>query len=68
MSQPILCKHLRTKSMFIPAVAHELATKPDEHFQHPAHYWCNCTVTETGPDDRPVAPHRCHAARGCFEE
>lgn len=54
--------------MFIPAVAHELATKPDEQGHHSAHYWCNCTATETGPDDRPVAPHRCQAARQCFEE
>lgn len=68
MSQPIFCKHLRTKSMFIPALAHELAANPDEPFPRSAHFWCNCTVTETGPDDHPVAPHRCRPSRQCFEE
>jgi hypothetical protein len=68
MNQVILCKHLRTKSMFIPALAHELASSPNEQQKSSAHYWCNCTVTETGPDDAPVAPHRCQAKRSCFEE
>ena len=68
MSQIILCKHLRTKSMFIPAMAAELASKPEEAAHHSAHYWCNCTVTETGPDDHPVGPQRCRPSRQCFEE
>jgi hypothetical protein len=68
MSQPILCKHLRTKSMFIPALAQELASDPDQLLNHSAHYWCNCTVTETGPDDQPVGPKRCQFSRTCFEE
>ncbi len=68
MSQTILCKHLRTKSMFIPALAQELASEPDQQLSHSAHYWCNCTVTETGPDDQPVGPQRCTPARRCFEE
>jgi hypothetical protein len=68
MSQPIVCKHLRTKSMFIPAVAQELASKPEGQFNHSAHYWCNCTVSETGPDDNPVGPQRCQTSRQCFEE
>jgi hypothetical protein len=68
MSQQILCKHLRTKSMFIPALVQELAATPEAQANRSAHYWCNCTVTETGPDDRPVGPQRCHSARQCFEE
>jgi hypothetical protein len=68
MSQPILCKHLRTKSMFIPALAQELAATPEEQSTHSAHYWCNCTVTETGPDDHPVGPQRCQPSRQCYEE
>ena len=68
MSQKILCKHLRTKAMFIPALARELASKPDDALNRSAHYWCNCTVTETGPDDRPVGPQRCQPSRQCFEE
>ena len=63
-----LCKHLRTKKMFIPALAHE-AFAEDSAGQHdPAHAWCNCTLTETGPDDRPVGSERCTSARSCFEE
>jgi len=54
--------------MFIPALAHELAAQPEGLHTRSAHYWCNCTVTETGPDDAPVAPHRCKPDRRCFEE
>ncbi len=62
------CKHLRTKSMFIPALAHELASNPDAQLNASAHYWCNCTATETGPDDGPVGLERCQQTRKCFEE
>jgi len=68
MSQPILCKHLRTKSMFIPALAQEDAAEPEAFLNRSAHYWCNCTVTETGPDDKPVGPQRCQPTRQCFQE
>jgi len=68
MSQPVLCKHLRTKSMFIPALAHEAAAEPEAQLNRSAHYWCNRTVAETGPDDGPAAPHRCQGGRQCFEE
>jgi len=68
MSPPILCKHLRTKSMFIPAMAQELAAAPEDQSTRSAHYWCNCTVTETGPDDHPVGPQRCQPSRQCYEE
>jgi hypothetical protein len=68
MSQTILCKHLRTKSMFIPALARELAAAPEDQPNRSAHYWCNCTVSETGPDDSPVGPQRCKDSRRCFEE
>lgn len=54
--------------MYIPALVHEQAARPDEPLHRSAHYWCNCTVTETGPDDQPAAPHRCQASRRCFEE
>ena len=62
------CKNLRTKKMFIPALAGELFV---EHGQEPAdtcHCWCNCTLTETGPDDRPVGIQVCDASRSCFEK
>jgi hypothetical protein len=63
-----LCKNLRTKKMFIPALANEAfaGETPDE--PHSAHCWCNCTLTETGPDDGPVGTERCTPERSCFEE
>jgi hypothetical protein len=68
MSPPIVCKHLRTKSMFIPALANPIAGSPEAQQSHSAHYWCNCTATETGPDDGPVGPERCQCSRKCFED
>jgi hypothetical protein len=67
MSPSNLCKHLRTKSMFIPALANatEVEDNPTGHSQH---CWCNCTLTETGPDDQPVSNNRCCSSRSCFEE
>lgn len=63
-----VCKHLRTKKMFIPAQAEEAFAPPGQEAAHDSHCWCNCTLTEAGPDDRPVALHMCHDARPCFEE
>ena len=66
MSQSTLCKHLRTKSMFITASTPEAQDEPAN--QHPPHCWCNCTLTETGPDDRAVGHQVCQPSRPCFEE
>ena len=67
MSPSNLCKHLRTKSMFIPVVAE--ATEVKDNLTGPSpHCWCNCTMTETGPDDQPVNHERCDSSRSCFEE
>ncbi len=69
MSPTHLCKHLRTKSMYIPALSREnRAGAPLEPSGCPAHYWCNCTSTETGPDDKQVGPGACDNSRSCFEE
>ncbi len=62
------CRHLRAKHMFIPALAQ---ASQEQHPGQPAasaHCWCNCTLTETGPDDKPVGPERCQPGRPCFEE
>ena len=69
MNTGSLCRHLRTKSMFIPALTGEnhVSAEPDEYARAP-HCWCNCTLTETGPDDQPVGPETCKAGRGCFED
>jgi len=63
-----LCKNLRTKKMFIPAQAEEAFAATVEAPEASGHCWCNCTLTETGPDDRPVGPAKCNDARACFEE
>lgn len=68
MSQQNLCKHLRTKAMFIPALAQESAANPDAAgHSDTSPCWCNCTLTETGPDDRPVGHQVCQPTRPCFE-
>jgi hypothetical protein len=68
MSPKILCKNLRTKSMFIPALVQQTAPELEEQVGHSSHCWCNCTMTETGPDDHPVGHQVCHPTRSCFEE
>ena len=69
MSAPTFCKHLRTKSMYIPALVREPAGEPEKQpSASPRHYWCNCTQSETGPDDKHVGPQGCASGRGCFEE
>ncbi len=68
MSTAHLCKHLRTKKMFIPALAHEAFSGDSDETGHSSHCWCNCTMTETGPDDRAVGAEACVKTRSCFEE
>lgn len=53
--------------MYIPALAQAAPAEPDQDFGHSRHYWCNCTSTETGPDDKQVGPGACTAQRQCFE-
>ncbi len=61
------CRHLRTKKMFIPALADEGSANEPE-YGHSAHCWCNCTLTETGPDDQWVGADACKNSRPCFEQ
>jgi len=61
------CRYLRAKSMFIPALAQQAAPDLPEQPAQAGHCWCNRTLTETGPDDRPVGPEVCDASRPCFE-
>jgi len=62
------CRNLRTKKMFIPSMGDEALAHETEALGHSSHCWCNCTLTETGPDDRPVGGEICKTARSCFEE
>jgi hypothetical protein len=61
---PQTCRFLRTKKMYIPALA-ENALETDEHDQ--SHYWCNKTLSALGMDDRPAHPCRCQPGRSCHE-
>lgn len=67
MNAAPVCKHLRHKSMFIPALA-KAASDENNSTGHSHHCWCNQTLTETGPDDRPASQQLCRLARSCFEE
>ncbi len=62
-----ICRHLRTKKMFIPAQADE-ALKEQTEPGASCHFWCNRTLTEVGWDDQPVHKDRCGGWRSCFEE
>jgi hypothetical protein len=53
--------------MYIPALADQAFNENSEEGGHSNHCWCNCTLTETGPDDRPVGPQICNSPRSCFE-
>ena len=65
---PVYCKHLRTKSMYVGKTAEEaFADKEGEHVT-PCHVWCNRTQTVVGVDDRPVHKTACVPGRSCFEE
>ena len=62
------CKHLRTKEMLVPALAHQPSATPGEEAGRAGHYWCNQTLTEVGPDDHPVGEQVCKPGRACAEE
>ena len=68
MNPTNVCRHLRTKKMFIPALAEPVSNTSAQDVEHSAHYWCNCTLTETGPDDQHVGAESCRSGRLCFEE
>jgi hypothetical protein len=67
MKPDVACRNLRTKKMYIPALAHEALTHDTESVGSP-HCWCTCTLTEVGPDDQPVGVQVCTNSRRCFEE
>jgi hypothetical protein len=62
-----ICKNLRTKKMYVSALAAE-AFVPGDDARGPSPCWCNCTLTEVGPDDGPVGPQVCDPSRPCYEE
>ena len=64
----VFCKHLRTKQMYVLAQPEEALQHPEDETSSPCHFWCNQTLTVTGPDDRPVHKAACNASRRCFVE
>lgn len=64
---PRLCRHLRTKTMYVPGQSADVRTRIADGAPGEPHCWCNRTMTEVGRDDRPVALGRCIFGRSCFE-
>ena len=63
-----ICRHFRTKKMFIPELADEVFARENGAFTDSSHCWCLRTLTETGPDDQQVGIQICNPSRRCFEE
>ena len=60
------CRFLRTKRMYIPALADgALDQKQDPNDQ--SFYWCNKTLSALGRDDNQVHPCLCQPGRSCHE-
>jgi hypothetical protein len=60
------CRHLRTKRMYIPALA-EGALDLDQDTNDQSFYWCNKTLAALGADDAPVHLCSCQPGRSCHE-
>ena len=63
-----VCRHLRTKKMYIPAQADEVFADTGENMGHCGHCWCNKTLAEVGLDDKVAGIQACNPSRSCFEE
>ncbi len=63
-----VCRHLRTKKMYIPAQADEVFSAAGDEMGHCGHCWCNRTLSEVGFDDQQVGIEICNPSRSCFEE
>jgi hypothetical protein len=66
-ARPVLCRHLRTKKMYVPAQEAEVLEAAMGERPGEPHCWCNRTMNEIGRDGGPVALGRCMASRACFE-
>ena len=61
----LLCRHLRTKGMFVSGYDGPPPEVP--HIPDTAAFWCNLSGWAMGPDSLPVNTDRCGKGRGCFE-
>jgi hypothetical protein len=64
----LVCKNLRTKSMYTLATPEEALVDKEGRLGSPCHFWCNLTQTVVGLDDRPVHKQSCNPSRRCYEE
>ncbi|HEU5068855.1 MAG TPA: hypothetical protein VFV96_00395 [Verrucomicrobiae bacterium] len=67
MNRP-LCKHLRTKSLYVGVAPQDAFADKEGERASPCHFWCNRTQTVVGVDDRPVHKATCDSSRSCFED
>ena len=71
---PPPCLHLRSKEMFYrpPAGApseHDRAVRETYGFHDNRSWWCQCTQTARGPDDRPANEKACSSPdRTCYAD
>lgn len=63
-----VCRHLRTKKMYIPAQADEVFAEGGDVAESSGHCWCNRTLTEVGLDDKLAGLKDCNPSRSCFQE
>ena len=63
-----VCRHLRTKKMYIPAQVDDVFSASGEQPEHSGHCWCNRTLTEVGFDDKLAGLQSCNPTRPCFED
>ncbi len=63
-SDPFLCRHLRTKTWYVP----DSYTERDlSRSSSTAQYWCLKTMRPDGPDGALALPEDCTDERACFE-
>ena len=62
--QAQVCRHLRTKAMYVPALRESMFR--DEAVSS-SHCWCIKTMGTVGPDDEYVSLEDCEVSRQCFE-
>jgi len=63
-----VCRHVRTKAMYVPEQKDQELPDTGKAAEYSGHCWCNRTLTEVGPDDKRVGIPMCGPARSCFEQ
>jgi hypothetical protein len=61
---PLLCRHLRTKTWYVPD---SYTGRDISRSSSTAQYWCLKTMRPDGPDGALASPEDCTDERACFE-